>query len=64
MMIEKYRKISNEKLLARKQKLFEIATFCRGQRATAQKEIKLIVAELIRRHTRDVKREAQNGKNA
>ncbi len=60
MKIDSYRKISTERLVNRRQKLFEIATFCRGQRATAQREIKLIVAELIRRHTRDMKKEAQN----
>ena len=47
--MKRYRKMSNEKLLEERQTMFEIAAFNRGQRAFAQKELRLIVAEMLRR---------------
>lgn len=39
--MKRYRKMSNEKLLEERQTMFEIAAFNRGQRAFAQKELRL-----------------------
>ncbi len=48
-VMKRYQKMSDEDLLEERKTMFEIAAFNRGQRAFAQKELRLILAEMLRR---------------